>query len=127
MRKLRRKSSHKNFRVFSTGIPSYFLNECLTSCSNCSAACLLRLKRYDAALEVLNESLDIAPDNAKALYRRGQAFHGKREYERSLSDLQKAQNLAPNDKSIASELAAVKGEIQAYKAKERMAYAKMFS
>ena len=76
---------------------------------------------------MLNEALDIAPDNPKALYRRGQAFHGKREYEKSLTDLQKAQNLAPNDKSIASELAAVKGEIQAYKAKERKAYAKMFA
>ncbi|CAG2104645.1 unnamed protein product [Medioppia subpectinata] len=92
-----------------------------------SAACLLRLKRYDAALEVLNEALDIGPDNAKALYRRGQAFHGRREYEKSLADLKRAQTLAPNDKSISSELAAVNGEIEAYKARERKAYAKMFS
>jgi peptidyl-prolyl isomerase D len=92
-----------------------------------SAACLLRLKKYDSALEVLNEALDIGPDNAKALYRRGQAFHGRREYDKSLADLQRAQSLAPNDKSITSELAAVKGEIEAYKARERKAYAKMFS
>ncbi len=92
-----------------------------------SSACLLRLKRYDSALESLNEALDIAPDNAKALYRRGQAFHGKREYEKSLTDLQEAQKLAPNDKAIASEIAAVKGEIQAYKARERKAYSKLFS
>ncbi|XP_054163987.1 peptidyl-prolyl cis-trans isomerase D-like [Oppia nitens] len=92
-----------------------------------SAACLLRLKRYEAALEVLNESLDICPDNAKALYRRGQAYHGQRDYDKSLFDLQRAQALAPSDKSIAAELAAVKGEIEAYKAKERKAYSKMFS
>ncbi len=87
----------------------------------------MRLKRYDSALESLNEALDIAPDNAKALYRRGQAFHGKREYDKSLTDLQEAQKLAPNDKAIASEIAAVKGEIQAYKARERKAYSKLFS
>lgn len=87
----------------------------------------MKLKRYDAALEAINDALDIAPDNAKALFRRGQAWHGKREYEKSLMDLQKALKLAPNDKAIASEIAAVKGEIQAYRARERQAYSKMFS
>ena len=76
---------------------------------------------------MLNETLEIAPENPKALYRRGQAWHGKREYEKSVQDLQKALQYAPNDKSIISELVAVKGEIQAYHAKEKKMFAKFFS
>lgn len=102
------------------------ISDVVLPCILNSAACKLKLKLYDSALEDCDEALDIEPKNPKALYRRGQAFHGKRDYERSLADLQAALRLAPNDKAITSELAAVKGEIQAYKAKERKAYAKMF-
>lgn len=79
------------------------------------------------AIEVLNETLEIAPDNAKALYRRGQAWHGKREYEKSVQDLKKALQYAPKDKSIVSELVAVKGEIQAYHSEEKQVFSKLFS
>lgn len=85
------------------------------------------MKQYDKAIEVLDETLEIAPDNAKALYRRGQAYHGKRDYERSVQDLKRALHFAPNDKSIISELVAVKGEIQAYHAKEKQMFSKIFS
>lgn len=87
----------------------------------------MKLKKYDAAIGDLDDALDISPDNAKALYRRGQAYHGKREYQKSLTDLQLALKLAPNDKSILAEMAAVKGEIQAYNAKERQTYSKLFA
>lgn len=91
-----------------------------------SAASKLKLKQYDSALEDCDEALEIEANNPKALYRRGQAHHGNCDYERSLTDLQAAQKLAPHDKAIVSEIAAVKGEIQAYKTREKQAYAKMF-
>lgn len=103
------------------------MNSLVLPCILNSAASKIKLKLYDAALEDCDEALDIEPKNPKALFRRGQAFHGKSDYERSLADLQEALKLAPSDKSVMSELAAVKGEIQAYKARERKAYAKMFT
>ncbi|KAG8198691.1 hypothetical protein JTE90_015515 [Oedothorax gibbosus] len=102
------------------------LNALVLPCILNSAACKLKLKQYDKALEDCDEALDIEPKNPKALYRRGQAFHGKGDYDRSLTDLHEALRLAPHDKSVISELAAVRGEMQAYKAKEKKAYAKFF-
>lgn len=102
------------------------INVIILPCILNSAACKLKLKHYDAALEDCDEALDIEPNNPKALYRRGQAHHGKRDYDRSLADLQAARKLAPNDKAILAEIVAVKGEIEAYKAKEKKVYAKMF-
>lgn len=49
-----------------------------------SAACKIKLKEYDQALEACNEVLDLAPSNAKGLYRRGQAYHGKGDYDRAI-------------------------------------------
>ncbi|XP_055928639.1 peptidyl-prolyl cis-trans isomerase D-like [Argiope bruennichi] len=103
------------------------LNAVVLPCILNSAACKLKLKLYDRALEDCDEALDIEAKNPKALYRRGQAFHGKGDYERSLTDLHEALRLAPNDKSVIAELAAVRGEMRAYKAKERKAYAKFFA
>lgn len=91
-----------------------------------SAACYLKLKKYDQAIEVCNEALDMTADNAKALFRRGQAWHGKREYQKSMTDLKQALQLAPNDKSIIAEIVAVKGEISAYHNKEKQAFARFF-
>ncbi|GIY43398.1 peptidyl-prolyl cis-trans isomerase D [Caerostris darwini] len=98
------------------------LNTVVLPCILNSAACKLKLKLYDRALEDCDEALDIEAKNPKALYRRGQAFHGKGDYDRSLADLHEALRLAPHDKSVIAELAAVRGEMQAYKAKERKAY-----
>lgn len=85
------------------------------------------MKQYQATIEDCDEALDIAPDNPKALFRKGQALHGLGDYENSFKVLNQAIKLAPNDKAIHSELAAVRGEIQAYKAKERQVYSKLFS
>lgn len=49
-----------------------------------SAACKVKLKMYDQALEDCNEILDTSPNHPKAFYRRGQAYHGKRDYERAI-------------------------------------------
>lgn len=95
---------------------------CILNC----AATKLKMKQYDRALDDCDEALDLEPHHPKALFRRGQAFHGMRDYDKSMADLRQALLLAPDDKAILSEMAAVRGEMQAYKAKERKAYAKLF-
>ena len=69
----------------------------------------------------------MSADNVKALYRKGQALHGKRDFDKSLETLSSALKLAPNDGAIKSEIVAVKREIQAYKDREKKAFSKMFA
>jgi len=80
-----------------------------------SAACRLKLRDFDGALEDCNEAMDLCPNNPKAYFRRGQAHHGKMNYEQSLYDLYTALKLSPNDRAIKNEIAAVEGEMQVYK------------
>ncbi|KAL3211954.1 hypothetical protein MRX96_008212 [Rhipicephalus microplus] len=60
-----------------------------------SAASKLKLKRYHQALDDCDEALDLEPRHPKALFRRGQAFHGMREYDKSMVNLQQALSLSP--------------------------------
>lgn len=68
----------------------------------------------------------MSADNVKAHFRLAQALHGRRDFEQALETLAVAQKLAPNDKAILAEIAAVKREIQAYKDKEKRAFSKLF-
>ncbi|XP_015782732.1 peptidyl-prolyl cis-trans isomerase D [Tetranychus urticae] len=92
-----------------------------------STACKIKLKRYNEALIDCDEALDLEPENIKALFRKGQALHGIRDYEAALKSLKRAQKLSPNEKAIQAELAAVLGEMESYRARERQAYAKLFA
>lgn len=103
------------------------LLELQANCLLNSAACHLKNQRYEEALNDCNEALDIDSENAKALFRKGQALHGNRDYDTSLKTLYSALKLAPTDKSINAEIIAVKGEIQAYRAAEKKAFSKLFS
>lgn len=103
------------------------LLELQANCLLNSAASHLKNRRYEDALNDCNEALDIDSENAKALFRKGQALHGNRDYDNSLKTLYTALKLAPSDKSINAEIIAVKGEIQAYKAQEKRAFSKLFA
>ncbi|XP_015788239.1 peptidyl-prolyl cis-trans isomerase D-like [Tetranychus urticae] len=92
-----------------------------------SAACKTKSKRYIDALIDCNKALDMEPENVKAHFRRGQAFHGFRDYKASLESLRQALKLSPNEKSIQAKLAAVLGDMKSHRARERKAYASFFS
>lgn len=92
-----------------------------------SAACYLKLKNYDEALHSCNEALDLEENNVKALFRRGQAYAGFQDYDKSLADLHAAAKLAPGDKGIRSEIVRVNKLIEEYKQKERKKYSKLFA
>lgn len=44
----------------------------------------MKLRDFDGALEDCNEAMELCPNNPKAYFRRGQAHHGKMNYEQSL-------------------------------------------
>ncbi|KAK2068288.1 hypothetical protein P8C59_002934 [Phyllachora maydis] len=66
-------------------------------------------------------------DKAKALYRKGFALVRLKDEDSATEVLEQAKALAPEDKAIASELAAVKKAAAARLAKEKAAYKKFFT
>lgn len=54
------------------------------------AYCLLELKRFDEAIEVLNEIIEANPNDARAYYNRACAYSLKNEQDKAIYDLKKA-------------------------------------
>ncbi|XP_037531078.1 peptidyl-prolyl cis-trans isomerase D [Nematolebias whitei] len=96
------------------------------SCVLNTAACKLKLQLWQEALDSCNEALELNQSNAKALFRRAQAWQGLKEYNNAMTDLKKAQEVAPEDKAINNELKKVHHKIQEEKEREKKIYAKMF-
>ncbi|KAM9041084.1 peptidyl-prolyl cis-trans isomerase D-like isoform 1-T1 [Megaptera novaeangliae] len=97
------------------------------SCGLNIGAWKLKMSDWQGAVDSCLEALEIDPANTKALHRRAQGWQGLKEYDRALTDLKKAQEIAPEDKAIQAELLRVKQKIKAQKDKEKAAYAKMFA
>ncbi|CAH1267646.1 PPID [Branchiostoma lanceolatum] len=102
------------------------LGPIILPCMLNTAACRLKLQQYEKAIEDCNAVLEVDSDNAKALYRRAQGHSGMGDEDKAIADLQKAQQLQPNDKAILAELKKIKAKMEAYKKKEQQTYAKMF-
>lgn len=65
-------------------------------------------------------------DQAKALFRRGQAKVGKKNDEDAVGDLEEALKLAPGDSAITRELEAAKKRVKDRKDREKKAYKNAF-
>ena len=70
--------------------------------------------------------LEIDETNKKALFRRGQARYGMKDFELALKDLSVVNKLEPNDKAVANEMVKVKKAKQKQTEKEKSMYGKMF-
>jgi len=90
------------------------------------AACHLKTGRTDRAIEECNRSIELDKNNAKAYFRRGQAFKSLKDVDRSLEDLKKALQLAPNDRGIKAELSNVKKMENAQIAKQKRTFKGLF-
>ena len=81
---------------------------------------------WDDALAQCEKVLEIEPTNKKALFRRGQARFGIKDYNLAIKDLTEVNKLEPNDRAVASELIKVKKAKQMSVEKEKNMYGKMF-
>ena len=95
------------------------------------AAALLRTTpRTQEGLEEAKKQcenvLEIEPDNAKALFRRGQVGFWKQDYADALADLARVRELQPGDKGVLLEIEKVKKARAALVQKEKSMYGKMF-
>lgn len=82
------------------------------------------VRAADGALAM--ESIE-AKEKAKALYRKGFALVRLKDEDSAQAALEEAKRLAPDDKAIVNELAAVRQAAAARLAKEKAAYKKFFS
>ncbi|XP_069782340.1 peptidyl-prolyl cis-trans isomerase D [Narcine bancroftii] len=96
------------------------------SCRLNIAACKLKLGDWDGTIESCDEALTINQSNTKALYRRAQAWQAKKDYDKAMDDLKKAQEVTPEDKAINNEILRVKQKKKEERDKEKATYAKMF-
>jgi len=91
------------------------------------ALCYIKAGQCAKAEADCSKVLEKEPNNAKALYRRGRARHGSKQLTLARADLAAAAALLPKDAAVAQELRTVVEKIKEAKAKEKAAYAKMFS
>lgn len=99
---------------------------------NTNAALMhLKLGSWSDARNSATSALDVAgitpAEQAKALFRRGQALLKLKDEDGALADLSAAHKLAPADGAVLKELTAVKEAVRARRDKEKKAYQKFFS
>jgi peptidyl-prolyl isomerase D len=98
--------------------------------NNNAALMQLNLKEYDGAVKSATSALavpGISDDlRAKAFFRRGTGYVGKKNEDEALKDLEEAHKLVPTDSGIKNKLAEVKKVAQDRRKKEKAAYSKFF-
>ncbi|KAJ3320589.1 Tetratricopeptide repeat protein 9A [Blyttiomyces sp. JEL0837] len=98
----------------------------ILSIHNNMAACHIKNNAWDRAILACDKVLEKTPENAKALFRRGQSYLQLNNVDKALPDLKKAAELEPNDVGIRNELAKLKQKLKEYDEKQKKDFAGMF-
>ncbi|XP_075501719.1 peptidyl-prolyl cis-trans isomerase CYP40-like [Primulina tabacum] len=91
-----------------------------------SSACKLKLGDLTGALLDTDFAMRDDENNAKALFRQGQAYVALNDIDAAVESFKKALELEPNDGAIKKEFASAKKRISDRRNQERKAFAKMF-
>nr|QMV80830.1 peptidylprolyl cis-trans isomerase 23 [Clitoria ternatea] len=91
-----------------------------------SSACKLKLGDLKGALLDTEFAMRDGDNNAKALFRQGQAYMALHDIDAAVESFKQAQTLEPNDAGIRRELAAARKKIADRRDQEKKAYSKMF-
>ncbi|KAL5543378.1 hypothetical protein UlMin_007162 [Ulmus minor] len=91
-----------------------------------TAACLIKLKRYEEAIGQCTIVLTEDENNAKALFRRGKARAELGQTDAAREDFLKARKYAPEDKAIAKELRSLAEHDKAIYQKQKEIYKGIF-
>ncbi|KAK9807368.1 hypothetical protein WJX73_007775 [Symbiochloris irregularis] len=89
------------------------------------AACCLKLGDVAEVTSLCNQVLKEDPENAKALFRRGQASLLAKAHDDALADLRSAAQLAPTDRGIREALHTAKQGISKDRDRQKAIYARM--
>jgi pentatricopeptide repeat protein len=96
------------------------------TCYNNMAACHIKNGNWEKAVKACDKVLEKQPNNAKALFRRGQSNLALKNLDKAETDLRKAIQIEPNDVGIRNELAKIKKIRDEYDAKQKREFAGMF-
>ena len=102
-------------------------SEIALSCHLNIASCSIKLRMWRNAVNNSTSALELSPDNAKALFRRGQANAALNEYADAKRDLSRAKELTNGDPAIVAELEQVIAREEQAKAQEKKMFARMFA
>ena len=102
-------------------------DEIALSCHLNIASCCLKLGHLKIAVSNCSKALEIDPNNAKALYRRGQASSALNEFAVARIDLEKALDLSKGDAGVQGELTLLQQREAQHAAKEKKMFSKMFA
>lgn len=91
-----------------------------------TAACHLKLEEYIEAKENCNKALDMDSKNIKALFRRGQALMGVKEFETAKADFRSVVDLDPSNKAAQQQIAMCGVKLKQILEKEKQTYRNMF-
>lgn len=90
------------------------------------AMCFLKLQESSQALENCDKALELDASNEKALFRRGEALFGMKEFERARDDFQRVVQLYPANKAAKSQVVLCQKRIKEQHEKDKRTYANMF-
>uniref|UniRef100_A0A8C5DTZ3 peptidylprolyl isomerase n=1 Tax=Gouania willdenowi TaxID=441366 RepID=A0A8C5DTZ3_GOUWI len=90
------------------------------------AMCFLKLQEPTQALENCNKALEIDGSNEKALFRRGEALFGMKEFDKARDDFQQVVQLYPANKAAKSQVVLCQKRIKEQHEKDKRLYANMF-
>ena len=97
----------------------------LTALSN-SAACFLKIKEYEEALEHCDQALKIDPKNVKCLYRRAVAHRFRDEFDEAKKCILAVISLDPQNPTLRNERELLRGKMKNYAATRKAMGDKMF-
>ncbi|XP_069567214.1 peptidyl-prolyl cis-trans isomerase FKBP4 [Brachyistius frenatus] len=90
------------------------------------AMCFLKLQEPNQALENCNKALELDASNEKALFRKGEALFGMKEFDRARDDFQQVVQLYPANKAAKSQVVFCQKRIKEQHEKDKRIYANMF-
>ncbi|XP_041853269.1 peptidyl-prolyl cis-trans isomerase FKBP4 isoform X2 [Melanotaenia boesemani] len=90
------------------------------------AMCYLKMQEPSLALENCDKALEMDATNEKALFRRGEALFGMKEFDRARDDFQRVLQLYPANKAAKSQVVLCQKRIKEQHEKDKRIYANMF-
>ena len=89
------------------------------------AAAQLKMQAFDSALRSVEECLNLAPKNVKALFRRAKILVEKGDIEKAIGDLRLASELDPQSEAIEFELQRLNSKLARQNQEQRAMYRRM--
>ena len=102
------------------------LDQCRLPVYSNYSACMLKLNRFDEAMNYSSQVLRIDPNSVKAMYRQAQVLRQKDELERAEEVVGNALLLSPKNVALKSELCKIQYKKESYQRNSQKMGMKMF-